>query len=125
MTLSLNRYWRLAEAVVEENSRSKRFVVRNRQPVCVGGGPAHGQSAVGAGGSDAVAGATLNIVACRPLVSFVYRRPAVALSPSVNSNVHSVKAACASASSETRCVSYEVPGFPSGTSKRSRESSSK
>ena len=39
--------------MVEVNSRSKRLVVRNRQPVCVGGGPANGQSAVGAAGSGA------------------------------------------------------------------------
>src|SRR5688572_13966458 len=111
MMCSLKRYCTLADLVVAEKSRAKRLVERNKQPVWVGGGPANGQSAVGAAGSAAVAGATLNITDCSPLVSFVYRTPAVALSASVNLNVHSVKAARASLSIETRCVSYDVPGL--------------
>src|SRR5688572_20290456 len=105
MTAGLKRYWTLADFVVAVNSRSNRLVVRNRHPVCVGGGPAKGHSAVGAGGSTAVAGATLNMVDCRPFSSFVYLTPAVALNPSVNLKVHSVNAARAVASIATRCVS--------------------
>src|SRR5688572_7846277 len=105
MTASLKRYWTLADLVVAEKSRAKRFVVRNKQRVCVGGGPANGHSVVGAAGSAALAGATWNITAWSPFVSFVYRTPAVALKASVNLNVHSVNAARASVSIETRCVS--------------------
>src|SRR6188508_817300 len=125
MMCGLKRYWALAEVVVALNSLSNWFVVRNRQPVCVGGGPANGHRFVGGGGSTAEAGATLNMVACNPLVSSVYRTPALRLNASVTLNVHSVNAACASTSIDTRCVSYEVPGLPSGTSRRSKESSSK
>jgi hypothetical protein len=71
MTCSLKRYCALSDLVVALKSCAKRLVVMNRQPVCVGGGPANGHSAVGAGGSARVAGDTLNMVACSPLVSSV------------------------------------------------------
>src|SRR5688500_18376981 len=63
ITCSLKRYCRLADAVVDEKSRSKRVLGMMRQPVCVGGGPAKGQSVLGVGGSGAVAGETLNMMA--------------------------------------------------------------
>jgi hypothetical protein len=68
MIAGLNRYWMLAEPVVEVKPCSNRLVDRNRQLVCVGGAPLKGQSAVGAGGSVRLAGATLKRMPWMPLV---------------------------------------------------------
>ena len=56
MNAGLKRYWMLAEPVVAVKLRSNALVVRNRQPVWVGGAPLNGQILTGGvAGSAALA----------------------------------------------------------------------